>query len=202
MSKWKFPNNHIISIDQAFVTEDGTQYPKRWLRYASQNEKNALGLTEIISQQRPNDQYYWVTEHSDGTFSTTEKDINSFKPNLISRAWTEFETRFYGGTVTVQTSAGEYEFGCDKETIENINSINTMIARGLSVSNPRPYTPKGQTVSVNLTHDDFGLIGEALAMRKDILISEYLIHKATIMSLTQEDFETLMTYDVTQGWSG
>ncbi len=201
MSKWKFPNNHIITTGQAFTTENGTQYSKNWLRFSSAQEKQNLGLTEIIPLPMPDQTYYWVTENSDGTYTTTEKDIEQFKDPLIQKLWNVFEDKFYNGTVTVQTSAGEYSFGCDRETIENINSINTMIARGLSVSNPRPYTPKGQLTPVNLTHADFGLIGEAMAMKKDILMSEYLTHKATVKSFGQAKFQDMIDYDIYSGWS-
>lgn len=184
----------------AFTTENGTQYPANWFQSATQDQRNALGITEYTQQPMPNQTYYWVTENPDGTYTTTEKDIEQFKPDLINKAWQLFQEKFYSSIITVQTSVGQYQFQCNQDTIENINSINTMISRNLPVPNPRPYTPKGQTQAVNFTHDDFGIIGLQLALNKDLYFQSYANHKIAITQLTQNDFETLINYDLTKNW--
>jgi hypothetical protein len=55
---------------------NGIQYPANWLNFASLAEKEAIGITEVSEQSRPNDEYYWVTDNNDGTFSSTAKLLN------------------------------------------------------------------------------------------------------------------------------
>lgn len=193
-------NGQPFNPDAPFTTENGTQYPANWFRQASQKEREALGIVEYPDLPKPSEIYYWITEYPDGTFTATEKDINQFKPTLIKQAWDIFQQKFYSSIITVQTSVGPYKFECNQDTIENINSINTMISRNLPVPNPRSYTPKGETSPVNLTHDDFGLIGLELAMNKDKYFQAYATHKTIITNLTQENFQTLISYDVTKNW--
>jgi hypothetical protein len=55
---------------------NGIQYPANWLNFASLAEKEAIGIEEVSEQSRPNDEYYWVTDNNDGTFSATAKLLN------------------------------------------------------------------------------------------------------------------------------
>jgi hypothetical protein len=55
---------------------NGIQYPANWLNLASLADKEAIGIEEITQQTRPNDEYYWVTDNNDGTFSSTAKLLN------------------------------------------------------------------------------------------------------------------------------
>jgi hypothetical protein len=55
---------------------NGIQYPANWLNFASLAEKEAIGIEEVAEQSRPNDEYYWVTDNNDGTFSSTAKLLN------------------------------------------------------------------------------------------------------------------------------
>jgi hypothetical protein len=40
-------NGKPISLDAAFTTEDGTQYPANWLRLATVEDREAIGITEV-----------------------------------------------------------------------------------------------------------------------------------------------------------
>jgi hypothetical protein len=55
---------------------NGIQYPANWLNLASLAEKEAIGIEEVTQQTRPNDEYYFVTDNNDGTFSSTAKLLN------------------------------------------------------------------------------------------------------------------------------
>jgi hypothetical protein len=55
---------------------NGIQYPANWLNHASLAEKEAIGIEEVTQQTRPNDEYYWVTDNNDGTFTSTPKQLN------------------------------------------------------------------------------------------------------------------------------
>jgi hypothetical protein len=51
-------NSKPLGIDTAF-THEGIQYPQNWLRLASLEEKQAIGITEVPDPVRANDSFYW-----------------------------------------------------------------------------------------------------------------------------------------------
>jgi len=53
-------NNKPLSLDRAFTTEDGTQYPANWLRLATPEQRAAIGITEVPDPVQNFDQrFYW-----------------------------------------------------------------------------------------------------------------------------------------------
>jgi hypothetical protein len=63
---------------------NGIQYPANWLNHASLAEKEAIGIEEVTQQTRPNDEYYWVTDNNDGSFTSTAKALNDVTENDIT----------------------------------------------------------------------------------------------------------------------
>jgi hypothetical protein len=51
-------NNKPLSPDTAF-THEGIQYPANWLRHATLEEKQAIGITEVPDPVRADDRFYW-----------------------------------------------------------------------------------------------------------------------------------------------
>jgi hypothetical protein len=68
----------VLHIDVAFE-HDGVQYPANWLRLSTQEERDAIGITEVVEQPRPDDRFYWVSENPDGTWQAIPKDLDSLK---------------------------------------------------------------------------------------------------------------------------
>jgi len=52
-------NGTPLTLDRAFTTPDGTQYPSNFLRLASPQEREAIGITEVPDEIPYNQQYYW-----------------------------------------------------------------------------------------------------------------------------------------------
>lgn len=52
-------NGQPLGLDTAFTTEDGTQYPSNWLRFASPEERAAIGITEVADAMSYDDRFYW-----------------------------------------------------------------------------------------------------------------------------------------------
>ena len=48
-----------LSPDRAFTTPDGTQYPANWLRLASPEEREAIGITEAPDPEPYDQRFYW-----------------------------------------------------------------------------------------------------------------------------------------------
>lgn len=72
--KYKLANGQFIGAGRGFVWND-IQYPANWIDLASDEEKSAIGIVSIQEQPRPDDQYYFVTENNDGSFSTQPKQL-------------------------------------------------------------------------------------------------------------------------------
>jgi hypothetical protein len=70
-------NNKPISLDTAFTTEDGTQYPNNWIRLASPAERAAIGITEEADAPTYDDRFYWGVGNP--------KDIDTLKANMVSQ---------------------------------------------------------------------------------------------------------------------
>ena len=58
-------NGTPLALDVAFTTPDGTQYPSSFLRLASPEEREAIGITEVPDEIPYNQQYFWGYD-SDG----------------------------------------------------------------------------------------------------------------------------------------
>tara|TARA_R110000868_G_scaffold47483_1_gene155644 strand:+ start:110 stop:664 length:555 start_codon:yes stop_codon:yes gene_type:complete len=65
-------NNRVLQPGTPF-TQNGIQYPANWLNLSSLEEKEAIGITEVAQQARPDDRFYWVQDNNDGTFTSSPK---------------------------------------------------------------------------------------------------------------------------------
>jgi hypothetical protein len=55
---------------------NGIQYPANWLNLSTLEEKQAIGITEVAQETRPDDRFYWVQDNNDGTFTSNPKLLN------------------------------------------------------------------------------------------------------------------------------
>ena len=66
----------------------GVQYPSNWLNLSSAEDKQAIGLEEVIVTNSPlSDKFYWVSETLNGaslTYTNTPKDVDTCKANEVS----------------------------------------------------------------------------------------------------------------------
>jgi len=90
-------NNTVQQLLQPgtqFTVNDIT-YANNWFQLATQEEKTALGVMEVVYAQRPDDRYYWVTESAPTydsetntvrvTYTTTDKDIQQLKTSAVQK---------------------------------------------------------------------------------------------------------------------
>jgi hypothetical protein len=56
-------NGTPLGIDSPFTYND-TRYPSNWLRLASQEERAAIGITEVADAPWYDDRYYWSASNS------------------------------------------------------------------------------------------------------------------------------------------
>lgn len=73
-----------LPLDVPFET-GGIRYPSNWLRLSTLEEKEAIGITEIAEQPRPDDRFYWVTDNGDGTYTAIPKPVPDVQQMLIAQ---------------------------------------------------------------------------------------------------------------------
>jgi hypothetical protein len=80
-------SNQYINEGTQFII-DGVTYPSNWLNQATHEQKQALGLVEVIATNSPFDpKYYWTGETLDGaslTYTGTAKPLTDVKEQAIS----------------------------------------------------------------------------------------------------------------------
>lgn len=86
----------------------------------------------------------------------------------------------------------------DDEALQNIMGVVLMIAAGVPVPNPRPWTPVGSLVPVDLTHAQLVGLGAVIAARKDALFVIKKAKQGAIAALT--DAHEIADYDAAAGW--
>ena len=52
-------NGKPLAPDRAFTTPDGTQYPARWLRLSTPQQREAIGITEAPDEIPHDQRYFW-----------------------------------------------------------------------------------------------------------------------------------------------
>ena len=69
-------NGQRLPLDIPFTAGD-TQYPANWLRIASLEDKQAIGITEVPDPEPYDDRFYWGPGNP--------KDLNTLKTDWTSR---------------------------------------------------------------------------------------------------------------------
>jgi len=82
---WTY-NGKTIKEGKAWTDDNGIQHPANWHVWSKQ-EKEAIGLVEVILQAPPDSRLYWWSQNADGTITSTPKeleDVSVTDPNTGS----------------------------------------------------------------------------------------------------------------------
>jgi hypothetical protein len=81
-----YANDKKLPLDRAFTLND-ISYPSNWLRIATAEDKEAAGIEQREEPvlQFKNEKFYYNTVQ-DGVVTSTPKDLDMLKRNLISQA--------------------------------------------------------------------------------------------------------------------
>lgn len=71
-----------MRLDASF-TINGVQYPANWLRLSSPEERMALNIVELPDPMVPNEKYFDVAFHPDGSVTSTPKPIEDLRQNTL-----------------------------------------------------------------------------------------------------------------------
>jgi hypothetical protein len=82
----------LIPSGNQFTIGD-IQYPSNWVNSATSEEKQAIGMVDVVYGQRPDDKYYWVTESApviangvvEINYTSTSKDLADLKKTAITQ---------------------------------------------------------------------------------------------------------------------
>ena len=73
------------------------QYPSNWVNLSTLEEKQAIGMVDVVYGTRPDDRYYWVTESApviangvvEINYTSTAKDLADLKKTAITQVNTQ-----------------------------------------------------------------------------------------------------------------
>ncbi len=122
-------------------------------------------------------------------------------PGLVAQALArisdEFERRS-NAPIKYTVGGVEYQWGGDADARENIMGVVILIAAGVPVDNPRPWTPQKAMTPVMITHAELIGLGAALATRKDALyVAKKALSAAVLAATTEAELEAV---DIAAGW--
>lgn len=121
---------------------------------------------------------------------------------LIAAKDAAIEAEFHArATAQIAHTVGgvSYEFHADAEAIGNISGVVLLITAGVSVPDPRPWTPVGSFSPIDITHAELVGLGAAIAARKDALFVIKKAKQAAVAAMT--DAGDVAAYDAAAGWT-
>jgi hypothetical protein len=113
----------------------------------------------------------------------------------------EIERKFqerYQLPILHQVGGVAREFHADAEAVTNIMGVVLLILSGISVPNPRPWTPRGSMTPVDVTHAELIGLGAVIAARKDLFFVAKKAMQAAVAAMT--DVEAVLAVDAAAGW--
>lgn len=138
-----------------------------------------------------------VLEEAGGRILAPARDLDEAREQLVGEAWAEMQRRLEDASVTVATTAGSHAYGLDAVTQDNLAKAVIGVLIG-TTPNPRPWTPRGGTVAIELTHAEVQAVAAAVGLGYEAHMQAYLAHKAAIRALTTA--AAVDAYDITAGW--
>ncbi|MFO1080856.1 MAG: DUF4376 domain-containing protein [Reyranellaceae bacterium] len=116
---------------------------------------------------------------------------------LRTAAKRRVEEEFQARTKAPISYLGE-TWHADDEAVQNIMGVVLLIASGVPVPNPRPWTPIGSLTPIDLSHTQIVGLGAVIAGRKDALFVIKKAKQAAIAALT--DARQIADFDAAAGW--
>jgi len=120
--------------------------------------------------------------------------LEQVKANADQQVEIEFHKRA-AQPITHIVGGLSYEWHADNDALQNIMGIVLLINSGVAVPDPRPWTPKGSSMSVSITHGELIGLGAAIAARKDALFIAKKAKQAEIAEL--DSVEAVAAFDST-----
>lgn len=85
-------NGKKLALGVAFSLGEGDsllQYPANWLGLSTPEDRAAIGIIDAPDPVRPDDRFFAVTENEDGSYSSTPRNFEMLKREMV--AWIKSE---------------------------------------------------------------------------------------------------------------
>jgi hypothetical protein len=86
----------IIAENKSWVNASGVRHPPNWNAVWSDEDKKAMGMTEVADSERPSELFYQdISQNEDGSYNSTERSLSELKTQYIAstkraaRQWLE-----------------------------------------------------------------------------------------------------------------
>ena len=92
-------NGKPLALDRAFTAPDGTQYPANWLRLASPEQRESIGITEQADAPSYDQRYFWgYDENGDLIPKQLEDEVITVWENITTEVGIASTSRTYTQT--------------------------------------------------------------------------------------------------------
>lgn len=136
------------------------------------------------------------------TYTYTVREMNAdeldfLRGPLLLGISNEYHRR---ASLPVEFTAGgvSKQWDADDGAIRNISGVVLLIAAGVPVPDPRPWTAYGEMEPTNITHAELVGLGATIAARVDTLFATKKIKEAELSAFTSA--ADVLAYDVLAGW--
>lgn len=179
-----------VSNDAAFTLPNGSQKAAGWFRGKTPEQIAAIGAVPVTYGPKPDERYYWVTEHRNGaeiTYTGTLRD------DVLAMRLRDLAAYRWG-----KETAGIIVNGAVVNTERDSRAMITGAA--LAATLDANYTVKWKAANGWVDLDAAAIIGLATAMRMHVqsCFNIEALHETAMRALADaEDWEALITYDFT-----
>lgn len=185
-------NGKPYAIDTPFTGTDGTQYPANWYRLATQQQRTAVGFTEVPDPPPIDERFYYI--NTDG--SVTQKPLSQcqdyYKNLLASIRWTnESKGIVYGNHIysTDQQSRVNY-LGAFIQASSNPQFTVQWKAIKNDDTNQSEFVTLNSTDVIAIVNGGTDYISKCFAYEEELRID---IDDATTL-------QEMLTIDINIGW--
>lgn len=132
-----------------------------------------------------------------GIIEPWDGGAEGYQYDIVNALKREMYLKLEADYVTLNVANGSYNFGLDEQSRINIRDALLGVMAN-TTPNPRPWTPKGATSPIMITHAEMTEISSAVGNAYDDYMQSYLSKKSLIKSTSNVEF--LENYDPSQGW--
>jgi len=122
-------NGRTLPIDRGFTHND-IQYPRNWLRQASQADKDALGITWEADPVRHDDRYYWNGELDNPKMLDDKLEVDENSQPLYEKVYDATANNGEGAMVPKQPLVQVKTLGLKSNMIAQVkHTAGTLLAQ-------------------------------------------------------------------------
>lgn len=188
-------NGHKININMPLVI-DGTQYPPGWFR--NEQARTEAGIVEVPDPARPDERYYFITEHGDGSLTVAPKPVDNVRAMVWEWIKVHRDSLMESGC---KVGADWYH-----NDIKSRTQWERMVNRAVGMADADPYLIAGQQVAWKTMGGAFVPLTAGIIRA---VVAEFEVQEAGIFIAAEThraalwlaaDVDAVAAYDWKAGW--